>query len=108
MGETNMSLKIAIIIIVIVCIIILIQSIWTISKLGQIKGDSCNCSGISDEELDNLRIYSIISIIAASVGLIFALGWVAVKGNILKFNRDEDDGGSYIIPMRERFTSKSV
>tara|TARA_R110001632_G_scaffold90880_3_gene195027 strand:+ start:3950 stop:4279 length:330 start_codon:yes stop_codon:yes gene_type:complete len=109
MPSKSNTYEIGIIIILVISILIVVYAIWTITKVRKIRGDTCSCSGISDDELDQLTILSIVMIIAACVGFFYAAYMLFSRGRSGESSDDySEDSPSYSFPIRERFTSKSV
>lgn len=73
MAVRSITFQIALIVIIIVGIILIIQSSWTLAQLNKTRGDNCACSGITDQELNSLRIYSIITLLVGLGIIVYAI-----------------------------------
>jgi len=61
------------IVIIVVAVLIIIHSSWTLAQLNRTVGDSCTCSGITDMDINNLRIYSVLMLLAGIGILVYAV-----------------------------------
>lgn len=108
MSRNNNTWEIGLIVILVISILVVVYAIWTITKVRKIKGDTCSCSGISDDELDQLVILSIVMIVAACIGFIYASYMIFSGKGGTSYSITANDEPEVVFPIRERFTSKSV
>lgn len=67
------TFQVAMIVIIIVAVLIIIHSSWTLAQLNKTTGDACTCSGVSDMDINNLRIYSVFMILVGIGILVYAV-----------------------------------
>jgi uncharacterized membrane protein YgaE (UPF0421/DUF939 family) len=63
MAVRSTTFQIAIIVMLVVAIILIIQSSWTLAQLNKTVGEGCSCSGVTDQDLNSLRMFNIITIL---------------------------------------------
>jgi len=73
MAVRTLTFQITLLVIIIVGLLIVIHSAWTLSELNRTNGDSCDCSGVSDHEITNLRIYSIFMLLIGFGMMVYAV-----------------------------------
>lgn len=73
MPVRSITFQIALLVIIIVGVLIIIHSSWTLSQLNRVVGDTCPCSGVTDQELNNSRILTIIMLLIGIAIVIYAL-----------------------------------
>lgn len=73
MTVRNSTYQIALVILIIVAILAIIYSSWTLAQLNRTVGDTCACSGVSDMDLNNLKMMSVLMLIAGIAILIYAV-----------------------------------
>ena len=73
MADKVSSYWIALIVIIVVGILIIIHSSWTLTQLNRTVGDTCACSGVSDMDLNNLKVMSVIMLLVGIGILIYAI-----------------------------------
>jgi phage shock protein PspC (stress-responsive transcriptional regulator) len=100
MTVKSVTFQVALVIIIIVAVLIIIQSSWTLSQLSRLSGDPCECSGVTDMEIYNLRMYSIIMLIVGLGILIYAILMMLMPGG-----EKRHASGTHI---NERFTRNQM
>lgn len=73
MTVRNLSFQIALVIIIVIAILIIIHASWTLAQLNRTVGDSCTCSGVSDMDLNNLKMMSVLMLLVGIGILIYAV-----------------------------------
>jgi len=73
MAVKSSTFQIALIVILIIGVILIIQSSWTLAQLNKTIGDGCNCSGVSNQELDSLRLFAILTLLAGLGVIVYAI-----------------------------------
>jgi hypothetical protein len=73
MAVRTVTFQVALLVIVIVGIILIIQSSWTLAQLNKTIGDDCACSGTTDQDLNSLRIFSIITMLMGIGIIVYAV-----------------------------------
>lgn len=73
MAVKSSTFQIALVVILIIGVILIIQSLWTLAQLNKTIGDTCNCSGVTDQDLTGLRMFSIITLLAGLGAMIYAI-----------------------------------
>ena len=73
MTVSQLTFRIFLVIILIVAIIVIIQASWSLWFDGRIKGDSCDCSGVTDPQIKSKRILDIITLLIGIALLIYAV-----------------------------------
>lgn len=63
------TFQIALIVIIVVGVLIAIHASWTLSQLNRTEGDSCACSGVSDGDLNGLKMMSVL-LLLVGIGII--------------------------------------
>ncbi len=100
MAVRTTTFQIALIVIIIVGILIVIHASWTLAQLNRTVGTACACSGASDNDLNNLRTYSIIMLLVG-IGILF---YSVIMFLVPTSARRDEVSGS----VRERFSRKTV
>lgn len=73
MAVRSITFQIALIVLIIVGIILIVQSSWTLTQLNKTVGDTCACSGVTDQELNSLRIMSILTLLIGLGIIVYAI-----------------------------------
>jgi phage shock protein PspC (stress-responsive transcriptional regulator) len=73
MAVRTITFQIALIVIIVVAVLIIINSSWNLAQLNKTVGDACTCSGISDMDINNLRIYSVFMLLVGIGLLVYAV-----------------------------------
>ena len=73
MAVASITFRVALIVIVIVAVLIIIHASWSLSQISSTRGDDCACSGVSDGDLNSLRIYNIIMLLVGIGLLVYAI-----------------------------------
>lgn len=82
MAVRSSTFQIALIVILIVGIILIIQSSWTLAQLNKTVGDTCNCSGVTDQDLTSLRMFAIITLFVGIGVIIYATLMLMMPGKV--------------------------
>lgn len=116
MPVRTITFQIALLVIVIVGVLIIIHSSWTLSQLNRVVGDTCVCSGVTDRELNNSRILTIIMLIIGIAIVIYALIMFFVptaehremyRERARYGYRSSDSSRAPLFPSRERYIDTS-
>jgi hypothetical protein len=73
MTVRNSTFQIALVITIVVAILIIIYASWSLAQLNRTVGDSCTCSGVTDVELNNLKMMSVLILLVGIGILIYAV-----------------------------------
>jgi hypothetical protein len=73
MTVKSLTFQIALLVIIVVGIILIIQSSWTMAQLNKTVGDGCTCSGVVDQEITNLKLYSLMTLILGLGIIVYAI-----------------------------------
>lgn len=73
MAVRTVTFQVAMIVIIVVAVLIIIHSSWTLAQLNRTVGDSCVCSGTTDMDINNLRIYSVFMVLVGIGIMIYAV-----------------------------------
>lgn len=99
MAVRTITFQVALVIIIVIGILMIIHSAWTISQVNRTNGDDCACSGISDSELNSLRMYSIFMIVIGVALIIYAIVMFLIPTAEVR--------QEYSTQIRERFYRKT-
>ena len=94
------TLRIALIVILIVAILIIVEASWSLQTIIATNGDGCACSGVSDNQLSNLRNFEILM-------LLVGIG-IAIYAILMLFIPTSDARRKAGDKIRERFNRKTV
>jgi len=73
MAVSLASYQIVLIVIILIGIILVIHAAWVLAELNKTVGDQCLCSGVSDQEISSLRVYTIIGLLVGIGAIIFGV-----------------------------------
>lgn len=73
MAVRSSTFQIALIVILIIGVILIVQSTWTLAQLNKTIGSECNCSGVTDQDLNSLRAFSVITLLVGLGVIVYAI-----------------------------------
>jgi tellurite resistance protein TehA-like permease len=73
MAVKSTTFQVALIVILIVGLLLIIQSSWTLAQLNKTVADACNCSGVTDQDVNSLKMYAIITLLVGLGVVVYAI-----------------------------------